>query len=82
MLRHRERRLVETLDGVAVFASIVVRRTRKLVVMRILVAVEARCKLHFVNRIFARWQVALVAFHLNVFPLERIFRCDVLFHAE
>src|ERR1700757_2353838 len=51
---------------VAIFTTIVVGSRGKLVVVCILVAVRAGGKLHLVNRILARCDVTLRAFHLNV----------------
>lgn len=69
MHRHRIGRLVEILYGVTFFALVLVRRGGELLVMRIFVAVQAGGKLDFVDRIFAGRQMALVAFHLDVFSL-------------
>jgi hypothetical protein len=60
------------LNGMAIFAAIVVRSGGKLAVVRILVAIRASRKLHFVNRIFACGNMTLGAFHLDVLAAQWI----------
>lgn len=63
---------METLHGVALFAAIVVRWPGELAIMRVFVAVGAADKLHVVNRVFPRRDVALLAGHSGMHSLERI----------
>lgn len=69
-------------DGMAVFAAIVVWRGGELVVVSVLVAIEAGGEFHFVDGVFARGNMALGAFHLYVFSLERIAGRVMFLHAE
>lgn len=80
--RHGKSRLVEILDGVAVLAPVLIRRGRELIVVGILMAVRASRKFHFVNGVFTRRQMALVAFHLDVLAPQGIGRRIMLFHSE
>ena len=75
-------RLMEIFDGVAILASVLMRWAGELIVVRVLVAVQARCKLDLVNRILAGGQMTLSAFHGHMLPSQRIPRCVVLLHAE
>lgn len=59
-------------DGVAGLATIVVGRGGELIVVSVFVAISAGREFHFINGVFARGNVALGAFHLNMFALERI----------
>lgn len=72
MLRDGVRGAVPILDGMAAFATVVVRSSGELVVVPILVAVRASRELDPVKRILARRNVALEALHLSVFALQRI----------
>ena len=72
-------------DGVAGFATIVIRSGGKLIVVGILVTIGACLKLNFVDGVFdvfARGNMALGAFHFYVHALERIAGRVMLFHAE
>ena len=69
-------------DGVAGFATMVIRRSGKLVIVRILVTIIAGFKFDFVDGVFARGNMALDAFHFYVHSLERIAGRVMLFHAE
>jgi hypothetical protein len=82
VLRNSEGGAVEVGDRVAILTPILIGGAGKLGVMRILVAVCAVCKAQFVNGVFARWNMALDAVQLCMLPLERIFGCGVLLHAE
>ena len=82
VLSDRERTPVKVDDGVARFAAVVVRRGGKLIVVRILVAIGASFEFHFIDGVFARGNMALRAFYLNVFALEGVAGSVVLFHAE
>lgn len=55
MLGDGKGRAVEIQDRVAFFAAVLIRITRELVVMRNLMAVRARGKLHFINGVLACW---------------------------
>ena len=57
---------------VAALAAIAKRLLRKLAVVGVLVAVGARSKLHFVNRVLACGQMTFVAIHFCVLPFQRI----------
>lgn len=52
--RRSESRLVEILDRVAIFALVLIGRGGKLIVVRILMAIEARGEFDFVDGVFAR----------------------------
>jgi hypothetical protein len=82
MLGDGKRSAMEIQNRVAAFTLVVIRRGGKLVVMGILVAIAAGSKLYFVNRVLARWDVALRALHLDVFALQWILGCVVLLHSE
>lgn len=75
-------RTVEVSNGMALFATILVRFARKLFVVRILVAIEASREFHLVNCTFAGGQVTFRAFHFGMHPLQRIFRCCMVLDAE
>lgn len=59
-------------DSVAGFATIVVGRGGELIVVSIFVAITAGREFYFINGVFACGNVALGAFHLNMFAFERI----------
>lgn len=80
--RDRERRAVKIGNGMAWLALILVRLRGKLPIVGIFVAIHARRKLHLVNRLLARRNVALRALHGDVHPLQRVFRSRVFLHAE
>jgi len=61
-------------NRVAALALIVVRRRRELIIVGVLVAISAHREFHFVNRVFARGNVTLRAFHVGVFPSQRVLR--------
>ena len=82
MLGDRVRGAVEVLNGVAALTFIKIGRGDELAIVCIFMAIRARREFHFVNRVFARGQMALGAFHGDVLPLERIIGCIVLLHAE
>src|SRR6516165_8425730 len=82
VLCNRVRRAVPVHDGVAVFAAVLVGGARKLVVVRILVAIHAEFELDVVDRVLARRKVTLRTFHLDVFAFQGVARVVVLFHAK
>ena len=82
MLRNRVRRAVKVGDGVAGFASVLVRLGRKLSVVCVFVAIQAGRKLHFIQGLLTGGNVTFVAFHLCVHSLQGILRRSVLLHAE
>ena len=84
ILMHGDRkfRAMEIHDGVARFATVLVRSLGELSVMRVLVAVRALPKIDFKHRVGARRNMALVAFHSGVFAHQRICRRRMLLHAE
>lgn len=69
---NRKERSLKALHRVALFAAIVVRRTGKLPVVRVFVAVGAIRKLDVVDGVFPGGNVTLRAFHGGVLSLERI----------
>lgn len=69
MFRNGVRAAMEVRNRVAVFAPVIIRRCRELVVVRILVTIRAQRELHFVDRIPARRDVTLRAIHLDVLAL-------------
>ena len=69
MLGNRERR-AEIQYGMAVFASVLVRRGGKLAVMRVFVTIRASREFHFINGVFSRGQMAFPAFTVTCFPLN------------
>lgn len=82
VLGNREGRTMEVFYGMAVLAAILMRSSRKLLVMRVPVAIRAGRKVHFVHGIFARRGVAFFTGHGGVFAFQRVLRSCVLFHAE
>lgn len=75
-------RTVKILHCVAAFTFVFVGRSRKLPVMRVLVAVQAGGELHLVDGVFACRQMAFRAFDSNVFSPQRISGGVVLFDAK
>ncbi len=73
---------VKILNGMTIFAFVQIRRGCKLSVMGILVAVGAGREVYFIDCVLSCGQMALVACNGNVFALQRVFGCVVLFHAE
>ena len=69
-------------NGVTLLATILVRLAHKLIVVRIFVAVRAQLEFHFIDGVFACGDVALGAFDLYMFALQRVLRGVVFFHAE
>ena len=82
VLGNGERRTMKILYRVAVLATVLVGRRRELLVMRVLVAIRARREFHFVERVLARRQVALVASHGRMFSFQCVMRRGVLFYAK
>jgi len=82
VLHNRESRSMKVDHSVTLLAAIFVGLRCKLSVVRVLVAIEASRELHFINRVFARRNVALRAFHFGVHTLQRIFRRFMLGHPE
>ena len=79
MLGDRKRRSMKILYGVAFLTVILIGSGGKLLVMRVLMAIQARLKFHFVESILAGRRVAFLAGNGRVFSVERVFRCGVLF---
>lgn len=73
---------MKVLDGVTILTPVLIRRTRELVVMGILVAIQAGREFNLINRILACREMALIAFNRNVLPLERVLGCVMFLHAE
>jgi len=82
VLRNREARTMPILDGVAILAAVVVGRRSKLMVVRILVAIQAGRQLHLVDSVFARRNMAFCALHLGVLATQRILRSVVFLDAK
>jgi len=82
VLRDREDRLMKTAHGVARLAAIVVRRSCKLPIMRVFVAIRAVRELNFVYRVSARRQMAFRALDLCVSAFQRILRSSMFFHPK
>ena len=79
---HGESRLVEILYGMAILASVSVGRGSKLIVMWVFMAIQAGREFDLVDGVLARWEVALVALHLDVLALQRVGRSVVFLHAK
>jgi len=82
VLRDGELGAMEIVDSVARLATVVERRGGELIVMRVFVTIGAGREFHFVNGVPSRGDVALRAFDLNMFALERIAGPVMLLHAE
>ena len=82
MLGDGKRSAMKIHNRVAAFAPVVVGRGRELIVMGVLVAIAAGLKLHFINSVLARGDVALRTFNLDVFSLQGITRSVVFLHSE
>lgn len=65
-------RAVKIGDRMAGLASVLEGLSRKLAVVGVFVAVRARSKLHFVNRVLACGQMTLVAIYFCVLPFQRV----------
>lgn len=77
-----KRGAMEIDDGMAVFAAIIVWCGGELIIVGVLVAIEAGGEFHFVDGVFSRGNMALGAFHLDVFSLQRIAGRIVFLNAE
>jgi len=73
---------MKVLNGVAIFATILVRSCGKLFVMRVLMAIRAGREFHFVNGLLAGGSVTFVTSDSRMFAFERIVRSGVLLHAK
>ena len=82
VFRNGESGAMEINNSVAVLAAIVVGCGGKLVVVRVLVAIEACAEFHFVDGVLAGGDMALRAFHSDVLALQRIVGGVVFLHAE
>ncbi len=67
-----ERRAVKIQYGMAVLASVLVRRGSKLPVVRVLVTIRAGREIHFVNGLFPGREMTLLALNRNVLATQRI----------
>lgn len=72
MLGDGKQRAVPIRWRVAALAAIAKRWFRKLAVVGVFVAVGARSKLHFVNRLLACGQMTLIAIYFCVLPFQRV----------
>ena len=82
MLGDGKRGAMEIDHRVAAFALVAIGCGGELIVVGVLVAIAARPKLYFVNRLLARRNVALPALDLDVLALQWITRIVVLLHSE
>jgi hypothetical protein len=82
MLCNRKCGAVKILNGMAAFASVLIGCGLKLPFMRVLVAIQAGSKLHFVNRIFARWKMAFCAIYGGMLAQQRVVGAGMLFYAK
>ena len=82
VLCNRERGAMKVLYGVAILATVLVRRGGELLVMRILVAIRTRSELHFVDRILTSGRVTFVTSYCGMFTFQRIVRSRVFFNAK
>ena len=80
--RQGERRLMEILNGMTTFTFILVRRSGKLAVVSVLMAIHAGREFCFINRVLPCRQVALVTFHLDVLASEGIAGCVMLLNTK
>ena len=64
---------MKVLDGVAILAAVLVRRTRELPVVLISMAVQTSCELNFIYGVFAGGNMALIARYVRVLPLQGVF---------
>jgi hypothetical protein len=78
----RERRGSKTLNVVAVFAAIEVRRGRKLILMLVTMTIQTTLKLDLEQRLFPFRYVAPCALYSGVFAFERILRWGVFLNGE
>jgi hypothetical protein len=82
MLGDGKRGTVEVLNGMTVLAFIQIRRSRKLTVVSILMAIRAGSEFHLVNRIFTGGQMAFAAFDGDVLALQWILGSVVFLHSK
>ncbi len=82
VLRDGEPGAMEIDYSVARLATVVERCGGELIVMRVFVTIGARREFHFVNGVPPRRDVAVRAFDLNVFALERVAGLGMLRHPE
>jgi len=80
--RQSERGRRVSLDGVARFAAIQVRRCRELRFVHVVVAIETLRKLDLEARVFAGGNMALCAIDVRMLALQRIQGCRVVFYSE
>jgi hypothetical protein len=69
---NREGRTVKVFYGVAVFTTVLIRGGGELLIVRVLVAIGAGRKFHFVNGVFSCRHVAFLASDGCMFPFQRI----------
>lgn len=82
MFSNSEGRAMEVQYRMAVFTSVLVRRGGKLPVVGVFVAIGAGRKFHFVNRVFAGWNMALGAFHICMLPFQRVLGSGMFLDAK
>src|SRR6267143_5728694 len=66
-------RAMKVLDGVAVLAAVLVRRTCELPVVLIFMAVQASRELNLVYGVLASGNMALIALYCSVLPFQGVF---------
>lgn len=77
-----KRGAMEIQNGVAILATVLIRSGGKLVVMRILVAIQACREFHLVNRVLPGRKMAFGALDFDVFSLQGILGRVVFLHTE
>ncbi len=82
VLRDRECRTMKILYGMAVLATILVRRRGELPVVGVLVAIQALRELHLVKGVLTRRKVAFFTCNAGMLSLQWIVRCRMFFHAK
>lgn len=82
VLCNRIRRTVKIFDGMAVLATILVRRCGELLVMGVLVTIHAGREFDLIDSVLASGRVALLASDSSVFSFQRIVGSRVLLHAK
>jgi len=82
VLGNRERRTMKVFYSVTILTTILVGSGGKLLVVRVLVAIQAGREFYFVDGVLAGGRVALFALHGRMFSFKRIFRSGMLLHAK
>ena len=75
-------RTMEVGNGMALFATILIRFARKLFVVRVFMAIQTSRELHLINCVLASGYVTFRTFDFGMHALQRVFRCGMLLYAE